>query len=189
MLNKRQVIRAVTSMVAALLALCSVAVNAQTGSRDDSRQQPEQFGSFQMEGVSVWFNDRFTEAELETYRPEDFRIETHACGCYDKPVPHYPYLLVFFSTPKGDLVGRPDRRGLDTVITRLAVRHGDRYCDVEAEDQCYGSFDHPCEFSDFRYGSQLAEYFPTCKSDDPDSELTPVRYQPLLPDFRAAPRY
>ena len=67
--------------------------------------------------------------------------------------------------------------GVDTVITRLAVRHGDRYCDVDSEDQCYGTFAHPCEFSDFRYGRQLAPYFPTCKSVEPDIELTPVRYE------------
>ena len=173
--------RTVIAMVAALLALFSLAVNAQTGEAENARQDSGQLGSFDMEGVSVWFKDRFSEAELQTYQPEDFRVESHQCGCYDRPEPHYPYILVFFTTPKGDLVGRPDRRGLDTIITRLAVRHGERYCDLESEDECYGSFAHPCDFSDFRYGPQLAEYFPTCKSvePEPDTDLTPVRYGPL----------
>jgi hypothetical protein len=75
-------------------------------------------------------------------------------------------VFLIFSTPKGDLIGRPDRKGFDTVITRLAVRHGERYCDVDAEDQCYGSFPSPCKFSDARFGAQLAPYFPTCKQLD-----------------------
>ena len=166
----------------AVLALFSLAANAQGGELENAQQESGQTGSFYMEGVSVWFKRKFSEAELRTYRADEFRIESHMCGCYDKPVPHYPYLLVFFSTPKGDLVGRPDRRGLDTIITRLAVRHGERYCDVESEDECYGSFSHPCDFSDFRYGRMLADYFPTCKSVEPESEseLTPVLYNSLI---------
>ena len=158
------------------LASLSVGMNAKAGDIEHAGDGSGGTGSFDMYGVSGWFKDRFSEAELQRYLPEDFQIEAHACGCYDEPEPHYPYLLVFFNTPKGDLVGRPDRRGVDTVITRLAVRHGDRYCDVDSEDQCYGTFAHPCEFSDFRYGLQLARYFPTCKSAEPDNELTPVRY-------------
>ncbi len=168
--------RAAVVMLAASLALSWLAMNAHAGESEHARQDSAGIGSFDMNGVSIWFKDRFTEAELRTYQPEDFRIESHACSCYDRPEPHYPYLLVFFSTPKGDLVGRPDRRGIDTVITQLAVRHGEQYCDVNSEDQCYGSFEHPCDFSDFRYGPQLAAYFPTCMSIDSDSELTPVRY-------------
>jgi len=165
--------RAAIVMVAASVALFSMAVNAQSVDPESPRQGSDELGSFDMEGVSVWFKERFTAAELESYQPEDFRIESHMCGCYDRPEPHYPYLLVFFTTPKGDLVGRPDRRGLDTIITRLAVRHGERYCDLESESECYGSFSDPCDFSDYRYGRQLAPYFPTCKSVDPDSDLTP----------------
>jgi hypothetical protein len=166
--------RAAIVLVAASLALFSLAVNAQFVDLDSPRQGSGEPGSFDMEGVSAWFRERFTAAELESYQPEDFRIESHMCGCYDRPEPHYPYLLVFFTTPKGDLVGRLDRRGLDTIITRLAVRHGERYCDLESENECYGSFSDPCDFSDYRYGRQLAPYFPTCKSVDPDSDLTPV---------------
>lgn len=171
-----------TAMLAASIALSSLAAHAQNDEPENARQRSGQLASFDMEGVSDWFRDRFSAAELQTYQPEDFRIESHMCNCSDRPEPHYPYILVFFSTPKGDLVGRPDRKGFDTVITRLAVRHGERYCDVESENECYGSFSHPCEFSDFRYGAQLAPYFPTCKLVEPDSdlELTPVRYSPLL---------
>lgn len=159
-------------------------VSAQDRDRDNSSQGSGQLGSFEMEGVSDWIKQKFTVTELQKYQPEDFRIEPHLCGCYDRPVPHYPYILVFFTTPKGDLVGRPDQRGLDTIITRLAVRHGERYCEVESEERCYGSFSNPCEFSDFRFGSQLAEYFPTCKAIEPDreqnrdSDLDEVHYRP-----------
>ena len=168
--------RPALAMVAFFLALLCLAVNARAGDIEHAGNGSGDAGSFNMYGVSEWFQDRFSEAELKSYQPEDFQIESHACGCYDRPEPHYPYLLVFFKTPKGDLVGRPDRRGVDTVITRLAVRHGERYCDVDSEDQCYGTFAHPCEFSDFRYGRQLAPYFPTCKSVESEPGLTPVDY-------------
>ncbi|UCH46423.1 MAG: hypothetical protein JSU95_09810 [Betaproteobacteria bacterium] len=164
------------AMAAGFLALLCLAVQVQAGDIEHIDSGSIGAGSFDMYGVSEWFRDRFSEAELKNYQPDEFQIEAHACGCYDRPEPHYPYLLVFFNTPKGDLVGRPDRRGVDTVITRLAVRHGERYCDVDSEEQCYGTFAHPCEFSDFKYGRQLAPYFPTCKVDEPESELTPVRY-------------
>ena len=167
---------AMTAGIVAFACFLS-AMNAQAFDIEHGGERSSRAGSFDMHGVSGWFRDRFSEAELQSYRPEEFQIEAHACGCYDEPEPHYPYLLVFFNTPKGDLVGRPDRRGVDTVITRLAVRHGERYCDVDSEDQCYGTFEHPCEFSDFKYGRQLAPFFPTCKPDEPDTELTPVRYQ------------
>ena len=171
--------RAAQTVVTVLILISCMTATAQADQPARSRQG----ASFDMEGVSVWFRNKFSEAELQTYQPEDFRIESHQCSCYDRPEPHYPYILVFFATPKGDLVGRPDRKGFETVITRLAVRHGDRYCDVDSEDQCYGSFAHPCEFSDFRFGRQLAKYFPTCKSleADPDSDsgLTPVQYKTL----------
>ena len=176
---------AIAALVAASFVLCSLAATAQDGESEHSGRGSGQLGSFGMEGVLVWFQSRFSEAELQTYQPEDFRIESHMCNCSDRPEPHYPYILVFFSTPKGDLVGRPDRKGFDTVITRLAVRHGELYCDVDSEDECYGSFSHPCEFSDFRYGPQLAPYFPTCKvldadtDPEPDTGLTPVRYIPV----------
>ena len=184
--NEREVVlinlatRVAIVVLAALLVFLSLSANARAGDAEAATQGSGSVGSFDMQGVSVWFRNRFSESELRSYAAEDFRIESHACSCFDKPEPHYPYLLVFFSTPKGDLVGRPDRRGVDTIITRLAVRHGDQYCDVDSEDQCYGSFSSPCEFSDFRYGSQLARYFPTCKEVDPESgsELMPVRYRP-----------
>ena len=162
---------------AALLALFSVIANAQTEQRRDSHRYTFRFGSFDMAGVSAWFKERFSEAELKSYQPEDFDIEQALCSCYDRPVPHYPYVLMLFSTPKGDLVGRPERRGFDTVIIPLAVRHGDRYCELESEDQCYGSFSTPCDFSDYRYGSQLAPYFPDCLEVEADSQFEPARYE------------
>lgn len=147
-----------------LFALSSLAAHAQTGEggRIDK--------AFALPGVVEWMSGRFSESEMQTYRPEDFRVDSQLCNCSDQPVPHFPYILVFFSTPKGDLVGRPDRRGFDTIITPLAVRHGNRYCELDAEDECFGAFDHPCDFSDFRYGEQLAPYFPYCKATVPKSD-------------------
>ncbi len=167
--------------MAASFALFSLAPNAESGLRES---RPA--ASFDMEGVEVWFRSKFAEADMKAYSPEQFRIESHLCNCTDRPEPHYPYIFVIFSTPKGDLIGRPDRKGFDTVITRLAVRHGERYCDVDAEHECYGSFATPCHFSDARFGAQLAPYFPTCKQPDdaepaPDAGLTPVRFRSLLP--------
>lgn len=165
-------------LICVSLGLFSLQANAQNGDAENARRDSGQGGSFYMEGVADWFRDRFPEGEPETYQPEEFRIESHSCNCYDRPIPHYPYLFVIFSTPKGDLVGRPDRRGVDTVITRLAVRYGERYCDLDSEDACYGSFSDPCDFSDYRYGHQLAAYFPTCKAVEPDEGpgLTPTRF-------------
>lgn len=173
--------RAAQAMLAATLVLSALTAHAQAG---EPRQRSAPRASFDMDGVSVWFKGKFSEAELQTYRPEDFRIESHLCNCSDRPDPHYPYIFVIFSTPKGDLVGRPERRGFDTIITRLAIRHGEQYCNVDTEDECYGSFSNPCDFSDFQFESQLAPYFPTCKEldadtdpdADPDTGLNSVRY-------------
>lgn len=161
----------------ALLAFFSLTVNAQTDRGSDPHRYTFRFGSFNMVGVSGWIKNRFSETELKTYRPEDFDIEQQLCSCYDRPVPHYPYVMMLFSTPKGDLVGRPERRGFDTVIIPLAVRFGERYCNVDAEDQCYGSFADACDFSDFRYGDKLAPYFPDCLEVEADTGLKPVRYE------------
>jgi hypothetical protein len=63
-------------------------------------------------------------------------------------------------------------------ITPLAVRTGDRYCEVDSEDQCYGTFAHPCDFTDFRYGPYLKEFFPSC---------VPGEKQTALPAADSAP--
>jgi hypothetical protein len=178
----RSAVRSVIGALVFAVSLCAICANAQA-ERPANPPQPE--GSFSMAGVAEWVVKKFTQAELESSRPGDFGIESQMCSCTDRPEPHYPYILVFFNTPKGDLVGRPDRKGFETVITRLAVRHGEEYCDVDSEDECYGTFSHPCDFSDFRYGAQLAPYFPTCKlaepdaDPDPDSGLSPGRQSVL----------
>lgn len=158
--------RASMAVLIASIAISFTVTDAQADDAPKNRRDFSMFGSFEMEGVSEWFKNRFTEAELQQYRPDDFAIEQYLCNCYDQPVPHFPYVLMFFYTPKGDLVGRPERRGFDMVIIPLAVRHGERYCKVDAEDECYGSFTDPCEFTDFRFGSELAKYFPYCKPED-----------------------
>lgn len=122
-------------------------------------------------GLSHWLKGRFSEAELAALGPEDLDIESHYCGCYDKPKAHYPYSFFLLRTPKGDLVARPDSNEGALTFALLAVRYGDRYCQVESEEDCYGSFREPCDFTDFRYGPYLREFFPTCHSD----ETEPIR--------------
>ena len=92
------------------------------------------------------------------------------CSCYDEPSKHYPYSIVVFKTAQGDLVTRPERREGALTFSPLARKFGTRYCTVESEQDCYGSFSHPCEFTDFRYGPYLAEFFPTCKSEEIEPE-------------------
>ena len=118
-----------------------------------------------MDGVSLWLKARFSETDFEAFQPGDLKAEAYYCSCYDKPNKHYPYSIVLLKTLKGDLVARPEGTDGALIFTALAVRHGNQYCQVESETDCYGSFSHPCEFTDFRYGQYLAEFFPTCKSD------------------------
>jgi hypothetical protein len=121
--------------------------------------------------LSLWLKARFSEAELEGLRPGDLHIESHYCGCYDQPKAHFPYPVVLFKTPKGDLVARLDSREGAVSVTPLAVRYAERYCEVGSEQTCYGSFSDPCDFTDFRYGPLLAQFFPTCKSQEVDGDV------------------
>lgn len=125
----------------------------------------EQTKMIELDGISNWLRARFSQSELEALRPGELRVESHYCGCNDVPIKHFPYAVVLLRTPKGDLVARPE--GYEGVVrfTALAVRYGDLYCDLESEAGCYGSFLHPCDFTDFRYGRLLTDFFPTCKSD------------------------
>lgn len=116
-----------------------------------------------LEGVSAWLQDRFSKAEIEALSPEDLGVESHHCSCADEPDPHFPYRIVLFTTPRGDLVARPEAHEQSAQVTLLAVRDGDRYCPLDSEEECYGSFATVCEFTDFRYGPTLEPYFPTCK--------------------------
>lgn len=102
--------------------------------------------------------------------PDDPRAQWYDCSCYDQPSKHFPYSIVVFKTAQGDLVTRPERREGALTFSPLALRYGTRYCTVESEQDCYGSFSHPCDFTDFRYGPTLAEFFPTCKSDEIEPE-------------------
>jgi hypothetical protein len=115
---------------------------------------------------SVWLKGRFSAAELKGLQPDELQLESHYCSCYDEPTPHYPYPLVVLRTPRGDLVTRPDSHEGAVSFAPLAVRHGDRYCEVESEQVCFGTFPEPCDFTDFRFGPNLRPFFPTCKSQD-----------------------
>jgi hypothetical protein len=127
----------------------------------DDEHAPAQAGN--LENVPAWIKDRFSESEIQALSPEEFRVETHFCSCEDKPDPHFPYAVVLFTTPKGDLVARAEVQEFSTKITPLAVRNGNQYCNLESEEPCYGSFASICEFTDFRFGPLLQEFFPTCK--------------------------
>ena len=126
-------------------------------------QDHEPAHATRLEGVSAWMRERFSKSEIEALSAEDFRIESHSCSCTDKPDPHFPYRIVLFTTPKGDLLARPEANEQSAAVTLLAVRNGDQYCQLESEEQCYGTFASVCEFTDFRYGAILKPYFPTCK--------------------------
>jgi hypothetical protein len=147
------------------------------GTQEDA--EPAQ--AVDMGDVSEWFNERFSKVEREALLPGDLSIESHECSCSDRPIPHFPYRVVIFGSPKGDLVTRADGREMSVSMTLLAVRHGDRYCEVGAEESCFGAFENPCEFTDHRYGPHLAPFFPSCKSDSavdsspgPRSEADPA---------------
>jgi hypothetical protein len=124
---------------------------------------------FGMREVSLWLESRFTEAELEALGAGASRVEAHACGCSDRPRPHFPYRVVLFVTPKGDLVARAEAHESALKLTPLAVRKGIHYYELDAEERAYGAFAHPCEFTDFRFGPQLSEFFPSCKARDEQS--------------------
>lgn len=117
------------------------------------------------EAMAQWMQGMYTEAEFRALTPDQIRLEPRQCNCYDRPTPHYPYLVVILITPKGDLVLRPDQSELHVSFTQLARRNGDLYCPVEAGGECFGSFADVCDFTDFRFGAVLQPYFPTCKSE------------------------
>jgi hypothetical protein len=146
------------------LALAQVEQSLAQDSRT-SRLDTSQIGTLELDGISGWLRDRFSRIELDALRPGDLEMESHFCSCSDAPRKHFPYAVVVLRTPKGDLVTRPEGQEGVFHFAALAVRHDDLYCDVESEADCFGTFAHPCEFTDFRYGRQLAEFFPTCKTD------------------------
>ena len=148
-------------------ALALVATSGGCLANDSTTQKDEatQNGATKPDGPSVWPRTRFFASELQGLQLGDLQVEAHFCGCFDKPNKHFPYSLVLLKTSKGDLVARPEL--LDGAVTYmpLAVRRGNQYCELESETQCYGSFSDPCEFTDHRYGPNLAPYFPTCKAE------------------------
>ncbi len=119
----------------------------------------------EMGPIERWLKVRFSDAELQQLQAGELQVERHYCGCYDKPIKHYPYSIVLVRTPKGDLVTRPENSDVVVTFTPLAIRYGTKYCHTDS-DQCYGSFPEVCDFTDFRYGPYLADFFPTCKTAD-----------------------
>jgi hypothetical protein len=68
--------------------------------------------------------------------------------------------VVIVKTTTRELVARPEGHESNVSLTLLAVRDGERYCEIDS-NKPYGAFANPCEFTDFRYGPVLADYFPT----------------------------
>jgi hypothetical protein len=142
---------------ALLCALLAPSVHAQDAvPRDPASSGP---------GASL-LTARFSEAELEKLRAQGVSMESYLCNCTDRPVPHFPYVMVIVKTPSGEVVVRPEGQESAVRLIALALREGNRYCRLESDADCYGDFAHPCDFSDFVYGPTLVEFFPTCKSGD-----------------------
>jgi hypothetical protein len=155
------------TLVCIFAALAFVATSGGCLANDSTTPKDEtaQNGAAKPDGSPAWPRTRFFASELQGLQLGDLQVEAHFCGCYDKPNKHYPYALVLLKTSKGDLVTRPERLEGAVTYMPLAVRRGNQYCQLESETQCYGSFSDPCEFTDDRYGTMLAPYFPTCKTD------------------------
>ncbi|MBI1394492.1 MAG: hypothetical protein GC151_00820 [Betaproteobacteria bacterium] len=114
----------------------------------------------------AWFRAHFTAAELKALAPDAIRTEVYMCSCEDRPTPHYPYALVVYVTPKEDLIARAEGHEGEMSVVPLAQRQDMRYCALDTPNKCYGTFRHPCDFSDFRYGRTLVKVFPDCRSVD-----------------------
>lgn len=155
------------TLVSIVAALALVATSGGCLANDSTTQKSEatRHGATEPDGVTVWPRARFLASELQGLQLGNLEVESHFCGCYDKPNKHYPYALVLLKTSKGDLVARPERLEGAVAYTPLAIRRGNQYCELESEARCYGSFPDPCDFTDHRYGRDLAPFFPTCKAD------------------------
>ena len=155
------------TLVSIVTALALVATSGACLANDSTTRKNEaaQNGATEPDGVAVWPRARFLASDLQELRLGDFEVEALFCGCYDKPNKHFPYAIVLLKTSKGDLVTRPERLEGAVAYMPLAVRRGNQYCELESEAQCYGSFPDPCDFTDHRYGPNLAPFFPTCKAD------------------------
>jgi len=128
----------------------------------------------EMEGMSAWLQAGFSQAELEGLRPGELKVEAHYCGCYDHPRKHFPYAAVLLRTPRGDLIARAEGGDQMVRFTALAVRFGNRYCELDSEQTCFGTFSSLCDFTDFRYGPHLSAYFPGCKADETETAASIV---------------
>ena len=158
--------RAITvPTIAALLLLgCAAASGAEEPRR--GLPPPTAPRALDVESMARWLKGLYSEAEFRALDPGSIMFESRQCGCYDQPTPHYPYLVVVLSTPKGDLILRPDQRELQVNFVQLALRQGDLYCGFKPDGDCHGRFADVCDFTDFRYGDDLLPYFPTCKSGE-----------------------
>ena len=150
----------------AALALLVSAATAQADEPGREGQIPSPRRALNFENIAEWLSGWYSDAELRALGPDAFDLESRQCSCYDQPIRHYPYLVVVLTTPKGDLILRPDQRELQVSFAKLALRQGDLYCGVEPGAHCLGRFADVCDFTDFRYGPDLAPYIPTCKSAD-----------------------
>lgn len=105
---------------------------------------------------------------LERFHPGAKSAQWFDCGCYDAPVKHFPYSVVVFEMSDHDVVVRPERHEAGFTFVALANRYGERYCSLDSQQDCYGSFKDVCAFTDARFGPALEPFFPKCKVDEPE---------------------
>jgi hypothetical protein len=152
-------------LAACALATVAAAAPAQDAQPPGARAQAALERLFDPGQISRWLLGRAPGAG-EVLGADELSFSVQQCGCYDRPQPHFPYVLVMVSTRLGDLLARTEGNENAVIVKPVAVRRGSRYCDVDEGGACFGDFDHPCEFTDHRFGPQLAPYFPTCKTGD-----------------------
>jgi hypothetical protein len=159
---REKLLAALLTVMLAMLVLPLVMSEARARDRE-LLPDSQRVGIMDLDGIRDWIRKRFSHEEIASLSADEVNVESHFCSCEDQPDPHYPYPVVLFTTPKGDLVARAEVHEHSAKFTPLAVRNGEEYCAVDSEAGCYGSFSSPCEFTDFRFGEYLEDFFPACK--------------------------
>src|SRR5512143_3915963 len=94
----------------ALLVSGLLIAGASQGQDLAPRAQRPPARSVDTESMAVWLKGLYTEEEFRALSPNQVSMTPQQCGCYDKPVKHYPYAVVILATPKGELILRPEQR-------------------------------------------------------------------------------
>lgn len=147
-----------------LVLMCAASASVLAERREEIHGHASDIpGLLRMDGVRQWFERTFSAEELRALNAANLPLTAQFCNCDDRPIAHYPYVMVLLATPKGELIARLERNEMSTRMVPIAVRNGNDYCSSEEGEGCYGTFAHACEFTDYRYGPTLAAFFPECK--------------------------